>query len=142
ERGSVNRGLISYKMKYIRNAPKNRSDQRALSSGRRRSAALAESQTRRASANVVTGRRKGPNRTGSASIKSSPSSQWDPPLGGLSEPVKKRIGLLFPADGGFRSVARADPGFLGQKDRKSTRLNSSHVKISYAVFCLKKKIHE
>src|SRR5690606_31723550 len=30
------------------------------------------------------------------------------------------------------------PGTQG--DRKSTRLNSSHVKISYAVFCLKKKI--
>src|SRR5690606_13913307 len=29
----------------------------------------------------------------------------------------------------------------GVGDRKSTRLNSSHVKISYAVFCLKKKIH-
>src|SRR5690606_40965957 len=28
---------------------------------------------------------------------------------------------------------------LGQLNRKSTRLNSSHVKISYAVFCLKKK---
>src|SRR5690606_34870883 len=28
------------------------------------------------------------------------------------------------------------------KDRKSTRLNSSHVKISYAVFCLKKKIYK
>src|SRR5690606_39502485 len=27
----------------------------------------------------------------------------------------------------------------GERDRKSTRLNSSHVKISYAVFCLKKK---
>src|SRR5690606_42149275 len=27
----------------------------------------------------------------------------------------------------------------GDRDRKSTRLNSSHVKISYAVFCLKKK---
>src|SRR5690606_40534480 len=27
----------------------------------------------------------------------------------------------------------------GTQDRKSTRLNSSHVKISYAVFCLKKK---
>src|SRR5207249_11712113 len=27
----------------------------------------------------------------------------------------------------------------GSKDRKSTRLNSSHVSISYAVFCLKKK---
>src|SRR5690606_29937582 len=29
---------------------------------------------------------------------------------------------------------------LCQQDRKSTRLNSSHVKISYAVFCLKEKI--
>src|SRR5438445_13735926 len=27
-------------------------------------------------------------------------------------------------------------------DRKSTRLNSSHANISYAVFCLKKKIHK
>src|SRR5690606_42161382 len=32
-----------------------------------------------------------------------------------------------------RTIHRYDP------DRKSTRLNSSHVKISYAVFCLKKK---
>src|SRR3712207_7878926 len=31
------------------------------------------------------------------------------------------------------------PGHAGQKDRKSTRLNSSHANISYAVFCLKKK---
>src|SRR3712207_7696202 len=30
---------------------------------------------------------------------------------------------------------------LMSKDRKSTRLNSSHANISYAVFCLKKKIH-
>src|SRR5690606_39580568 len=28
---------------------------------------------------------------------------------------------------------------VDRRDRKSTRLNSSHVKISYAVFCLKKK---
>src|SRR5690349_24420136 len=28
---------------------------------------------------------------------------------------------------------------VGWRDRKSTRLNSSHVEISYAVFCLKKK---
>src|SRR5690625_6757251 len=28
---------------------------------------------------------------------------------------------------------------IGEVDRKSTRLNSSHVAISYAVFCLKKK---
>src|SRR5690606_41803526 len=34
----------------------------------------------------------------------------------------------------------ADPDVLKElaRDRKSTRLNSSHVKISYAVFCLKK----
>src|SRR3712207_7358845 len=38
------------------------------------------------------------------------------------------------------------PGFRSSrfhivKDRKSTRLNSSHANISYAVFCLKKKNH-
>src|SRR5690349_22658695 len=31
------------------------------------------------------------------------------------------------------------PARSPQRDRKSTRLNSSHVEISYAVFCLKKK---
>src|SRR5689334_24608037 len=30
-------------------------------------------------------------------------------------------------------------GVVGSRDRKSTRLNSSHSSISYAVFCLKKK---
>src|SRR3712207_7337430 len=30
-------------------------------------------------------------------------------------------------------------GYVGYEDRKSTRLNSSHANISYAVFCLKKK---
>src|SRR5690606_40444041 len=35
-------------------------------------------------------------------------------------------------------TARRHPK-LEPRDRKSTRLNSSHVKISYAVFCLKKK---
>src|SRR5215475_15254520 len=44
-----------------------------------------------------------------------------------------------------RSVAAAPADVPGstrppaRRDRKSTRLNSSHVKISYAVFCLKKK---
>src|SRR5690625_6226183 len=32
-----------------------------------------------------------------------------------------------------------DGRILGTEDRKSTRLNSSHVAISYAVFCLKQK---
>src|SRR5690606_35963804 len=34
------------------------------------------------------------------------------------------------------------PAGASSGDRKSTRLNSSHVKISYAVFCLKKKTEE
>src|SRR3712207_7496513 len=38
-----------------------------------------------------------------------------------------------------REGARVRPRPLGGGDRKSTRLNSSHANISYAVFCLKKK---
>src|SRR5215475_14980981 len=45
--------------------------------------------------------------------------------------------------GGWRSAPGPPPSrrprTSGPRDRKSTRLNSSHVKISYAVFCLKKK---
>src|SRR5256885_8174394 len=40
----------------------------------------------------------------------------------------------FPRDRGVHIVAVVD-----LQDRKSTRLNSSHLVISYAVFCLKKK---
>src|SRR5690606_40048581 len=36
-------------------------------------------------------------------------------------------------------IARLEQSIEHHIDRKSTRLNSSHVKISYAVFCLKKK---
>src|SRR3989442_3833615 len=63
---------------------------------------------------------------------------------------------LFPYTTLFRSLAsksraisRTTGGYLDgtsgrgsgidSRDRKSTRLNSSHVRISYAVFCLKKK---
>src|SRR3989454_6314960 len=38
-----------------------------------------------------------------------------------------------------REVERLHHVELGDGDRKSTRLNSSHLVISYAVFCLKKK---
>src|SRR5690349_22218542 len=48
---------------------------------------------------------------------------------GVAESILRR-GLELPASG--------DEERLGI-DRKSTRLNSSHVEISYAVFCLKKK---
>src|SRR2546427_1833208 len=48
------------------------------------------------------------------------------------------------AAGGFRDMSRlaaGDPNLYAGvvRDRKSTRLNSSHSQISYAVFCLKKK---
>src|SRR5699024_12743905 len=39
--------------------------------------------------------------------------------------------------GAFRALPTVS--CAGSRDRKSTRLNSSHVSISYAVFCLKKK---
>src|SRR5690606_11820791 len=40
--------------------------------------------------------------------------------------------------GGYKVQGREDEAARRLRDRKSTRLNSSHVKISYAVFCLKK----
>src|SRR3989442_1943949 len=53
---------------------------------------------------------------------------------------------LFRSDYRFLVAARRDEhvatalrGSAHRTDRKSTRLNSSHVRISYAVFCLKKK---
>src|SRR2546430_11590370 len=48
---------------------------------------------------------------------------------------------VFPggrASGGVPGVAKGDMALERGKDRKSTRLNSSHSQISYAVFCLKK----
>src|SRR5947207_11936307 len=51
-----------------------------------------------------------------------------------------RAPRLEPAEGDRRGLRRAlHPDVLGHRDRKSTRLNSSHTVISYAVFCLKKK---
>src|SRR5690625_1333031 len=53
---------------------------------------------------------------------------------GITEERKKSIDYSDPYyESGLRIGVAVD------KDRKSTRLNSSHVAISYAVFCLKKK---
>src|SRR2546430_10832152 len=62
---------------------------------------------------------------------------------------------LFPYTTLFRSLGGEEVGFfpievgseglssgMSEGDRKSTRLNSSHSQISYAVFCLKKKKRE
>src|SRR5438034_6624087 len=55
------------------------------------------------------------------------------PLGDLDSDVHQTLHLQGP---GFDQMLE---GLIEARDRKSTRLNSSHTVISYAVFCLKKK---
>src|SRR5436309_6685021 len=55
----------------------------------------------------------------------------------LPGPNEVEAAALDPETGLLAGLA--DGGVYIDLDRKSTRLNSSHVKISYAVFCLKKK---
>src|SRR5204863_3812902 len=59
---------------------------------------------------------------------------------------RSRLKILHRAGAGGREICQARAAVLDvllrcilEADRKSTRLNSSHVEISYAVFCLKKK---
>src|SRR2546430_5891075 len=62
---------------------------------------------------------------------------------------RSRIGGILAAQGkldlaGIEQVIKLQQARglrFGEADRKSTRLNSSHSQISYAVFCLKKKQH-
>src|SRR3712207_8181170 len=62
------------------------------------------------------------------------------------EILKLYLDRAYMGGGTFGAAAAADYYFgksvkdLSLADRKSTRLNSSHANISYAVFCLKKKI--
>src|SRR5437870_9033899 len=51
-----------------------------------------------------------------------------------ADELKRRLRIT-----GWFALAFVVIAILGTADRKSTRLNSSHVAISYAVFCLKKK---
>src|SRR5690242_8879142 len=51
----------------------------------------------------------------------------------------RAIGVVGPAPSGRALGICAIPPAPPPRDRKSTRLNSSHMSISYAVFCLKKK---
>src|SRR3712207_8176160 len=69
-----------------------------------------------------------------------------PGLRGTRAPIRRVVHKVFHRIGGEpRLAAHSDapliePHGATREDRKSTRLNSSHVNISYAVFCLKKKI--
>src|SRR5256885_12396786 len=66
-------------------------------------------------------------------------------VGAVHRTVPERVGILLRAFAGQDPVGVDDdrrrriPTRSGTVDRKSTRLNSSHLVISYAVFCLKKK---
>src|SRR5207302_6580100 len=74
----------------------------------------------------------GPRHCVSRPVVGQPPQPWFLPSGcDLPFPLAARS---RPRAGTRAEVAGQPPG-----DRKSTRLNSSHVKISYAVFCLKKK---
>src|SRR3712207_7337653 len=62
----------------------------------------------------------------------------------LFRSVKGRGGRPVVLLAGTRALTRkrdAAPEKKAGRDRKSTRLNSSHANISYAVFCLKKNTH-
>src|SRR5256885_1604189 len=73
-----------------------------------------------------------------------PPGVADPNAGGIDPPAELTRGRtgnpngVEPA-GQAQPVVPAGVGGDGREDRKSTRLNSSHLVISYAVFCLKKK---
>src|SRR3712207_8938613 len=69
----------------------------------------------------------------------------------LNQAPNGPVGMVSPANT-YVCLTEGGPGCEGtepdkyypagsRKDRKSTRLNSSHANISYAVFCLKKKKH-
>src|SRR5690606_41039718 len=88
-----------------------------------------------------------------AGLPSFPTRRSSDLVGGLEGPLqvvgvgRQGRGRRGEGGGGEGQYQRGGSGESGQpspavgpgRDRKSTRLNSSHVKISYAVFCLKKK---
>src|SRR3712207_7752954 len=68
-----------------------------------------------------------------------PISVENRPLLGILHQRHEAFGLAVPTADGVAEAAQHVLQALAQQDRKSTRLNSSHANISYAVFCLKKK---
>src|SRR5690625_7921009 len=71
-------------------------------------------------------------------VNSTVKSMWDNGRNGVN-PTTKKGNLSFVRGGKDPNLYSMWRGERFVQDRKSTRLNSSHVAISYAVFCLKKK---
>src|SRR2546429_785108 len=78
----------------------------------------------------------GPRRDGVGALSGFSSASGEMPA--LSSTLRAtKTGSAFPSASAIPSEGRAS--IREVRDRKSTRLNSSHGYISYAVFCLKKK---
>src|SRR3989449_6967275 len=74
-------------------------------------------------------------------FRSRAARPWEPHRGALIRPDHGGIDVAVAIHLRAAQKADLDPAVLQEQDRKSTRLNSSHGYISYAVFCLKKKTH-
>src|SRR2546427_6438443 len=83
-----------------------------------------------------------PRRTHHQSARSHESAAERPAISAVEAPLRDGRGRRLAPPEPWPAVvpprARGAP-HQGDEDRKSTRLNSSHSQISYAVFCLKKK---
>src|SRR5437870_7306560 len=66
-------------------------------------------------------------------------SRWVQEFSSILHPADWRYNTIFTILNIFFAFFYTSVVKNAKKDRKSTRLNSSHVAISYAVFCLKKK---
>src|SRR5690606_41721195 len=87
-----------------------------------------------------------PTGAGSSATTPSNSERAGEPDGRPARRARESVSRLPPAarlaattSAANAAAEDARPAPTGKLDRKSTRLNSSHVKISYAVFCVKKK---
>src|SRR5256885_6055319 len=65
--------------------------------------------------------------------------RWSPALRAGDKPPRYRTKNRSPGDACWHVLLGKVGARVQLSDRKSTRLNSSHLVISYAVFCLKKK---
>src|SRR5690606_42165932 len=79
-------------------------------------------------------------------FRSFKTHSFDPRLGHTvaipGYPWKYNNAIIYQESGSRAPFQYGYFNSMKEQDRKSTRLNSSHVKISYAVFCLKKKKQE